>query len=313
MRSLLLHFEGYFQLRMATDPDPTDERRGVSGYTFALAGEPDLDAILHFQPDEPGVWQRAFGPGDDQGAALPLARTSHCGGPRVGVLVTSATLDGKPLPDYDGARVQFAGAQILENNGILARNDFFFIEPLHVRISYPDGAAFVERNDWVNPIDPAMPLWQATSEMLIRRQPKGARPNSPEVAAATGLPDASNETMRRNRRERRASLEDLRRTLDPDRDAAACEALETRIEQLKLVDQWWNLLVGTFDERPIDRRARQLTLMLYGWEIPVQGTAFVNEVDGDTTQPWPLKFWMGGWDADAMTAFVKGSWEIPLR
>lgn len=312
MTSLLLDFEGYFQLRMATDPDPTNERRGVSGYTFALAGEPDFDAILHFQPDEPGVWQRAFGPGDDEGPNLPVARTSQCGGPRVGVLVTSATIDGRPVPEYIGARVQFVGAQILENNGILARNDFFFIEPLHVRVSDPHGTPFVERNDWVNPIDPTMPLWQATSAMLLRRQPKGAQPNSPEVAAATGLPDASNDTMRRNRAARRKCLEELRDTLKPDVDAVKCAALETRIEQLKLVDQWWNLVVGTFDERPIDRRARQLTLMLYGWEVPVQGTPFVNEVNGDPTRPWPLKFWMGGWDGDALTGFVRGTWEIPL-
>ena len=29
---LRLEFEGYFQMRMADDPDPTDEKRGVSGY-----------------------------------------------------------------------------------------------------------------------------------------------------------------------------------------------------------------------------------------------------------------------------------------
>lgn len=311
MTSLRLEFEGYFQLRMATDPDATDERRGVSGYTFALAGEPDFDAILHFQPDEPGVWQRAFGCGDDEGPDLPVARTSKCGGPRVGVLVTNATIDGTPVSEYHGARVQFLGAQILENNGILARNDFFFIEPLHVRVSYPNGAPFVERNDWVNRIDPTMPLWQATSEMLLRRQPKGAQPNSPEVAAATGLPDASNDTMRRNRAARRESLERLWKT--KEKGSAAYAALETRIEQLRIVDQWWNLRVGTFDERPIDRRARQLTLMLYGWDIPVQGMAFVNEVNGDPSQPWPLQFWMGGWDGDALTGFIRGSWEIPLR
>ena len=49
---LILNFEGYFQMRMATDPDPPDEPRGLSGYTFALAGEPDLDNLLHLQPDE---------------------------------------------------------------------------------------------------------------------------------------------------------------------------------------------------------------------------------------------------------------------
>ena len=91
MSTLTLNFEGWFQMRMATDPDPTDEKRGVSGYTFALAGEPDLDAKVHMQPDEPGVWQRKFGPGDDDGPNLPVGAQSKYG-PRVGVTVTSASL-----------------------------------------------------------------------------------------------------------------------------------------------------------------------------------------------------------------------------
>ena len=41
-----INFAGFFQIRLPTDPDPTDEKRGVSGYTFALAGEPDFDRIL---------------------------------------------------------------------------------------------------------------------------------------------------------------------------------------------------------------------------------------------------------------------------
>ncbi len=36
---LVVNFAGWFQCRLATDPDPTDEPRGVSGFTFALAGE----------------------------------------------------------------------------------------------------------------------------------------------------------------------------------------------------------------------------------------------------------------------------------
>src|ERR687889_765554 len=98
---LRLEFEGYFQMRMATDPDPTDEKRGVSGYTFALAGEPDFDVKIHFQPDEKGVWQREFGP-------------SHKIVPRVGVTVRRATRNGQAAADLIGAQVSFVDAQILE-------------------------------------------------------------------------------------------------------------------------------------------------------------------------------------------------------
>jgi hypothetical protein len=316
--TLLLQFGGYFQMRMATDPDPTDELRGVSGYTFALAGEPDFDAQIHLQPWEPGVWQRKFGVADlDENPPydLPVAHKSAAGGPRVGVVVQSASIDNKPAPEYIGARVQLLGAQILEYNGVLIRNDYFFIDPLKVRVTMPDGRLVAERLDWVNPSDPSMPLWEATSDMLVRRQPTTAKSNSTLVAATTGLSDASNETLIRNRLERQEKLKELRehyRGLTPP-DETEIAALTTRIEQLEIVTQWWNLAVGTWNQRPIDRRAHQLTLLFDGWNIDVNGTVTEGgSVRGDTTQPWPLAFWMGGWDGDALTAWIEGTWTIPL-
>lgn len=305
---LRLEFEGYFQMRMATDPDPTDEKRGVSGYTFALAGEPDFDAKIHFQPDEEGVYERDFGP-------------SNKVVPRVGVTVRRATLDGQPRHDLVGARVALLDAQIIEHNGILTRNDLFIIDPLRVRVTAADGAAgetvLLDRDDWLNPANPQMPQWEATSPMLLRRQPKRFVTNSPEVAAATGLPDPSNRALIANRKERRESLEALLKALARKREKTKEEriaeaALETRIEQLKIVEKWWDLSEGTWDERPIDRRAYTLALQLEGWDIGVSGHAYANALGGDETRPWPLRFWMGGWDGDALCAYVRGSWEIPL-
>jgi hypothetical protein len=282
---------------MATDPDPTDEKRGVSGYTFALAGEPDFDAKIHFQPDETGVWQREFGP-------------SNQVVPRVGVTVRRATRNGQAAPDLIGAHVSFIDAQILEHNGILARNDLFIIDPLRVRVSSADNKeVLLEREDWLNPADPNMPQWEATSAMILRRQPKRFVTNSPEVAAATGLRDPANKTLIDNRVERRKSLEAL---LKVTKDKVAQAALETRIEQLKIVEKWWDLSEGTWNERPIDRRAYTLALQLEGWDIDINGHPYANTVGADETRPWPLRFWMGGWDGDALCSYVRGSWEIPL-
>ena len=47
--NLVLEFEGWCSLRLPTDPDPSDEPRGISGYTFAFAGEPDFDRVLNLQ------------------------------------------------------------------------------------------------------------------------------------------------------------------------------------------------------------------------------------------------------------------------
>jgi len=294
---LRLEFEGYFQMRMATDPDPTDEKRGVSGYTFALAGEPDFDAKIHFQPDETGVWQREFGPSSQIV-------------PRVGVTVRRATRNGQAAADLIGAHVSFVDAQILEHNGILARNDLFIIDPLRVRVSSADNKeVLLEREDWLNPADPNMPQWEATSAMILRRQPKRFVTNSPEVAAATGLRDPANKTLIDNRIKRRESLEAL---LKVTKDKVAQAALETRIEQLRIVEKWWDLSEGTWNERPIDRRAYTLALQLEGWDVGINGYPYANTVGADETRPWALRFWMGGWDGDALCAYVRGSWEVPL-
>ena len=73
--NIWLKFTGWFQCRLATDPDPTDEPRGVSGYVRAVAGEPDLDRILRLQP--------------------PVVQRSYC--PQVGVRVSAVFGDSRYL------------------------------------------------------------------------------------------------------------------------------------------------------------------------------------------------------------------------
>ena len=61
MSQLDISFEGFWQCRLATDPDPSDEQRGVSGFTYSVAGESLL---------EPSIWSqekdilKEYGPKD---------------------------------------------------------------------------------------------------------------------------------------------------------------------------------------------------------------------------------------------------------
>jgi hypothetical protein len=293
---LILDFEGYFQMRMATDPDPTDELRGVSGYTFAFCGEPDLDHKLHLQPDEPGVWERDFGPG---------------GGPKVGVTVTSAQRDGKDAPDLVGGRIAFVDAQILEHNGLLVRNDYFIINPFRVTLA-AGGKLLLDRVDNLNPADPDMPENEATSPMLQRRQATTFASNSAQVAQATGLPNAANVTLIENRLARKRSLEELFLST-PKKNTVKRAELESRIYELAIVEQWWNLSQGTPGNRPIDRRAAQLALQLSGWNVDMNGAITANRLGADERYPWNIAFWMGGWDGDAMCGYVQGTWTIPMK
>src|SRR3712207_1058344 len=99
---LSLKFEGWFECRLATDPDPTDEPRGVSGWTFAVAGEPDLDRIIRLQPQ--GAVNRPFGP-------------------PVGVRVTAVSVNGEQVTDHplQGAPVELLDDPVFEGrNGIVA-------------------------------------------------------------------------------------------------------------------------------------------------------------------------------------------------
>jgi len=293
---LILDFEGWFQMRMATDPDPTDELRGVSGYTFAFCGEPDLDHKLHFQPDEPGVWERDFGPG---------------GGPKVGVHVTSAQRDGEDVPDLAGGKIAFVDGMVIEHNGLLVRNDYFIINPFRVTLA-AGKTLLLDRVDYLNPANPAMPENEADSTMLTRRQATTFTSNSEQVAQATGLPNAANVTLIQNRLNRKASLEALLAST-PKKNAVKRAELESRIYELGIVEQWWNLSQGTPNNRPIDRRAAQLALQLSGWNIDMNGAIAANRLGADERYPWNISFWMGGWDGDAMCGYVRGTWTIPLK
>jgi len=293
--SLVLGFGGYFQLRMATDPDPTDDARGMSGYTFALPGEPDFDGILHFQPDEPGVRERSFG--------------SDAFAPRVGVKIVSAMLRGAPAPAFLGARLAMPNVRLVERNGVVVRNDFFALDPLEVRCE-KDGIVLLARKDELDPARPGLSILDADSPMLRRRQPKSWVSLSAEVAAATGLPQpVTDQVLIANRLHRRSCLvELLQTTVDP----IARAALEVRINELEIVRRWWDLSQAGPDGPPIDRRAYTLALQATGWDIDLNGAVLANEVGADVGARWPIGFWLGGWDGDALSGYIQGTWTIPL-
>ena len=118
---ITLHFDGWAEVRLATDPDPSDEPRGVSGWTFAVAGEPDLDRVIRLQPD------RAVG------------RTP---GPSIGVAVRAVELDGAPVDPHPlaGAAVDLLDDPVFEGrNGIVGEDAAEPIVPFHIAVRGADG------------------------------------------------------------------------------------------------------------------------------------------------------------------------------
>jgi hypothetical protein len=115
--NVVLVYGGWFQCRLATDPDPADEPRGVSGYVYALAGEPDLDRVLRLQ--QAGTVRRPF-----------------C--PAVGVTVRSVVVNGRTAGPHPllGAAVNLLDDPVFEGrNGIVADDGLEPIVPFHLQIA----------------------------------------------------------------------------------------------------------------------------------------------------------------------------------
>jgi hypothetical protein len=197
--SLVLEFAGWCSLRLPTDPDPCDEPRGVSGYTFAFAGEPDLDRILNLQP-RPG---------------MPIR--SHS--PQLGVKVFRSS-----VPALAGATVDLLGDPIIENrNWTLTLPGFEPIVPFHLRIAGDD--ASLERFAPLNPADPSQPLWQVSQAQLEAQGAQGMEYEPATIGDATGMWDPLGVVT--------ARLAALKAEREKTSDPIARTALDGRIAELE--------------------------------------------------------------------------------
>jgi hypothetical protein len=281
MSALAIHFEGWFQCRLAVNPDPSDEPRGVSGYTFAVAGEPDLDRVIR--------WQH------------PVAPRSHA--PTIGVRVSSVELAGTPQPDHGllGAAVDLLGQPRFESRNRLLSEDragVAFIEPFELMIECR--WVTIRRKDILYPSDPTALFHTLPPSALNRRGPlrkDGMIFDPVRVASATGIRDAS--------AYRAARKNALIKDLSDARDEVTRAALQKRIHELSI-------------DEPTDQRTMALGLT-QNRRFDLNGPASIVDpeqrlsVACDCAVDWPIEFWMGAWDADGLCGFVQGLLKIPLR
>jgi hypothetical protein len=273
---LMVNFAGWFQCRLPTDPDPADEPRGVSGFTFALAGEPDFDRVIRFHH--------------------PVAPRTHA--PQVGVFVTSVSVDGEAVPDHPllGAIVDLLGDPKFESRNYVVRDGSMGpIDPFHLQISGKE--VILRRVDVLYPEHPNLKLHQIPPVFLARR---GALMpmmiDRVRIAEATGITDPI--AYRKKRQELLQT--DLQQTDDP----TTLAALEKRIRELAIIEP---------------RKLQVITLSYYNdYRFDINGSAEVidphSQLRGevDTSQEWPIAFWMGGWDSDALCGYVQGMLTLPF-
>jgi hypothetical protein len=300
LSTLSINFEGWCQIRLPTNPDPPDEPRGVSGYTFALAGEPDLDRVIRFHD--------------------PVAPRTHAEVPDV--RVRSVTLGGKewkgsPLLDgpvnllnEDGETprrpIDPKGPKFEERNYILTLPGDQPIDPFYIQVKSKDGGIELARRQVLERGNPEKPIWNIERDTLKKFGSISFIIDSGDVAEATGVLGEKGRVAYRRKRLRLIE-DDLRKAKQDGGSPEAIAALEKRCRELKL------------DEKdPKDRRTVALgacetrNFPLSGKNPTVQGERLLGGTV-DREQDWLTEFWFGGWDCDGLVCYVKGMLAVPFR
>jgi len=293
-KTLIIEFQGYCMIRQPTDPEPYDEYRGTSGYTFAFANEPDLNRVIYFQPN----------------ADFPTR--SHC--PTVGVAVNRAyiqTADTETdIGALTGASFDLLGDPRLENrNWALTRPGYEPIIPFHIRVATGGNALVIDRLDVLDPANPDLPVWQLSLEAIEGKGARGLSYEPATVGRATGTYDGYIIA-----KQRRAQLQQELDNLPEPRPADDAEkvVLQARIYELDIA------INDVESGHPNRRTAVRPVVERFGYFVtgkpatlsgdtsPLQG-----DLDVSADSRWRVDFWIGGWDCDALCAYTKGAVQIP--
>lgn len=283
--SLVLTFQGWCLIRLATDPDPSDEPRGVSGYTFAFGAEPDLDRIVRFQEPED----------------LAYVRSRKMRPVGVKVVGATRTETGEKIRVLERASVDLVGDPKLENrNWTLTLPGREPIVPFNLRIA--KGGLKISRDAPLDPAHPDQPLWQASADALAAQGANGINYEPQTVGHATGIWDSVAEIHTRI-----DLLEAEVAGLDEETGEAEREVLKRRIGELSFA------LENTQDRRVMARYfVERFAFPMTGPPGEVVDPECVIGAQVDEMSDWNVAFWMGAWDPDLLRAFVQGSLEIPI-
>lgn len=302
---LEINFQGYFLCRIATDPDPTNEERGVSGYTMALVQEDPLDQVIRTQVTP-------------EFAALNLREPAGRMGIRIGVDVTDVQFDGKPYERgtevlkgaklfLEGRDEPFSGPIFDSRNNIVGSDDnmAFVVNPFELAIR--NEKVSIRAVDHLNPSNPGQKIWQIEDPATYARRLPTFTSGSMAAQEAIRVFDWY-QYFRDRRRYLEGRIEELERDLAACGDATSRADLEARIQGMKT--RIWQM--EFWGDRFLNKLAFQLT---YTFSINGEQTFEGQELLGgrvDTTHPWPVTFWFGSWDGDLLTGWMQGTLSVPF-
>jgi hypothetical protein len=311
--NLTIHFEGFWRCRLSTDPDPTREGRGTSGYTVALPDEPDFDRVIETQlapatPEHPTVKLREpFPPylGMRDGKTRPF-----------GVFVSS--VEGAPSTQIaqllEGAELWLMGRPQFELRNQIVGDGINRITPPIVPfdLQVSRGKQVLLRR--ADPLDPARPnaqIWELSPDEFRQRVPITYRHLSDEVVetifpAGTNSANANAQFIAYfNQRKQWLTAKLSQANLDPVEAAG----YRTRV---RMIDSFTSP-AGSSSPGLIEDRLGLQSI----WEHPIRGrdpiVADSLRRHVDLKRDWRTRFWMGGWDGDLLIGWMVGRLELPLK
>ncbi len=284
--TLYIRYKGWAVARLPTDPDPSDEPYGASGYTFAFAGEPRLDRIFRLQP-EPQYVRPGPGLGDCEawpwGVEVFDAIVGHSDGTR------------SPLPELVGAKVDMLDSPKLENrNWLLTYPGWEPFVPYELQIKGP--GVFIQRSEPLS--KEGVPYWKLPTQTLIGIAARGVYLEHETLGTATGIWDATALYRRRQ-----AWLEEA---IPEEPDPVKKQALKSRLFEVEK-----GLRLGDSDNRIGAHYAvERFDFPMTGEDAKAQCPLPQGELD--TAAPWTSSFYFAGFDADLLGCYLQGVLEIPF-
>ena len=303
---LIIQFGGWILMRIPTDPDPTDEPRGVSGYTFAFGNEINLNREISFQPLPNFSRSYTF---DIGVKVLSAVRTT--GAPNDPVVpigaLQGATVD--LLKDSNGI-----GSRLENRNWTLTPAGFEPIVPFNFFIK-GTGITLLRSAPLVDPENPVVQqnkqVWELPETLLQEYGAVGVLYEPATIGNTTGIWDsvqvaADRLTLLENDLKELEKKEKTKK-LTADEDVAKV-IIGARIKELKYA-------VANPQDRRIMARyyVERFNFPMYGAATVTgdQQKTLYGKISSDIKNPWSIGFWIGAWDPDALSAYVLGALEIP--
>jgi hypothetical protein len=343
MPTLSISFDGFFQCRLATDPDPSNEQRGISGFTYAVAGETLLD---------PSIWSQAKDIKAAYGMKDPSFQDPLRSNPQfdiknireaspdfenynsrgIGISVNKVEIDGEVVTDLDrklkGSLCRFANRPI--SNGpykgpiFEGRNqitsdgdpDRFTVNPFLFTISTPDDSeTILSRFDPMDFEFPDRLLYQVfPNNKVDRRLPYQRFALSNEGLAQIGLTSDDLNTFFDNRMN---WLKGKIVEAEATNKLALAEAFRSRLYGVNFFTQATgptvlaNRLLSRIPLRQLYRHSIRGNTNMD--PVPLVDVGFFAPYQIDSEKEWEILYYLGQYDGDLMAGWCSGTLDIPLK